>query len=208
MGVTKRVAEQVVLALNTAGRTHFLAVRFGNVLGSRGSVVPLFQDKIRRGEAITIRGPNMRRYFMVSSEEVLLVLQAGYMGQGGEVFVLDMGEPIRILDLAREMIRLSGLEPDKDVPIVFGEPEPGEKEHEDLLTAEEGTVATQHSRIFVARHTASYQAKAIQARADELVAMARVHDLRGMVQLFQALVPTYRPSPLLHSQVESLAPPR
>ncbi len=208
MGVTKRVAEQAVLALNAASTTRFLAVRFGNVLGSRGSVVPLFEENIRRGEAITIRGPNMRRYFMATSEAVLLVLQAGYMGQSGEVFVLDMGEPIRIIDLAREMIRLSGLEPDKDVPIVFGEPEPGEKEHEDLLTAEEGTVATRHDRIFAARHTAPHQPEAILARADELVAMARAHDLRGMVQLFRMLVPTYQPSPLLLSRVESLTTPR
>ena len=149
MGATKRVAEQICLALNAEGPTRYVAVRFGNVLGSRGSVVPIFQQRIRRGEPITVRGPEMRRYFMATSEAVLLVLQAGAMGAGGEIFALDMGEPIRVIDLAKELIRLSGLEPERDVPIVFADPEPGEKEHEDMLTAEEGTAATRHDRVFV-----------------------------------------------------------
>lgn len=197
MGATKRVAEQVCLALDGQGGTRFLAVRFGNVLGTRGSVVPLFQENIRRGEALTVRGPNMRRYFMAISEAVLLVLQAGAMGQGGEIFVLDMGEPVRIIDLARELIRLSGLEPETDVPIVFADPEPGEKEQEDLLTAEEGTVATQHDRIFAARGMPSVPGDLLLARVDALRQMVDAGDLRSIVETLQGLVPTYRPSELL-----------
>jgi FlaA1/EpsC-like NDP-sugar epimerase len=206
MGVTKRVAEQVCLARNGRGTTQYLAVRFGNVLGSRGSVVPLFQEKIRRGEALTIRGPNMRRYFMAVSEAVLLVLQAGVTGRGGEIFVLDMGEPVHIVGLARELIRLSGLEPDTDVPIVFADPEPGEKEHEDLLAAEEGTVATQHERIFVARVTSTIPAEDLFARIAALERMVKTHDLSGIVGALRTLVPTYQPSELLQSQIALMSP--
>ncbi len=197
MGVTKRVAEQVCLALNSRGMTRYLAVRFGNVLGSRGSVVPLFQDNIRRGETITIRGSDMRRYFMATSEAVLLVLQAGAMGQGGEIFVLDMGEPVRIVDLARELIRLSGLEPDRDVQIAFADAEPGEKEYEDLLTGEEGTIATRHDRIFVARGAPKVPADVLFSRIAALREMVRAQDIAGIIQTLQVFVPTYRPSELL-----------
>jgi FlaA1/EpsC-like NDP-sugar epimerase len=197
MGATKRVAEQVCLALNVLGPTRCLAVRFGNVLGSRGSVVPLFQEKIRRGEPLTIRGPNMRRYFMSVSEAARLVLQAGAAGRGGEIFVLDMGEPIQIVDLARELVRLSGLEPDKDVPIVFADAEPGEKEHEDLLAAEEGTLPTQYERIHVARALPSSGGTELFTRIAALEAMVERHDLEGILATLCDLVPNYRPSDLL-----------
>ena len=197
MGASKRVAEQICLALNARGPTRYVAVRFGNVLGSRGSVVPLFQDKIRRGEPLTIRGANSRRYFMSVSEAVLLVLQAGAAGKGGEIFVLDMGEPVHIADLARDMIRLSGLEPDIDVPIVFTHPEPGEKDHEDLLAAEEGTAATQYDRIFVAPGAVSVPAEALFARLAALRGMIEDRDLEGIIGTLGALVPTYRPSALV-----------
>ena len=201
MGATKRVAEQVCLALNDRGPTRYLAVRFGNVLGSRGSVVPLFQDQIRRGEPLTIRGPNMQRYFMAVSEAVLLVLQAGVAGGGGETFVLDMGEPVHIVDLAKELIRLSGLEPDKDVPIIFADPEPGEKEHEDLLAAEEGTIATRHERIFAARGAPNVSADALFSNIGALEEMIKRHDLGGMLDTLRTIVPTYQPSELILSRV-------
>ena len=194
MGATKRVAEQVCLALNQRGSTRFVVVRFGNVLGSRGSVVPLFQDRIRRGEPLMVRGPDMKRYFMAASEAALLVLQAGAMGEGGEIFVLDMGEPIRIADLARELIRLSGLEPDKDVPIVFTEPEPGEKEYEDYLSAEEGTLATRHDRIYIARGNLSMSAEDLLSHISKLAGMVESHDVSGIIRTLQLLVPSYRPS--------------
>ena len=151
MGMTKRAAEMICCSLNQKNQTRFVSVRFGNVLDSRGSCIPIFREKIKRREPIEVTHPEMKRYFMTTPEACLLVMQAGAMGQGGEVFVLDMGDPVKIMDLAREMIRLSGLEPDKDIPIVFSEPRPGEKMSEELLTAEEGTLATCNEKIFQAK---------------------------------------------------------
>jgi len=202
MGATKRVAETICLALDGEGRTDFVAVRFGNVLGSRGSLLPLFQERIKRGEPLVVRGANMRRYFMAVEEAVLLVLQAGLMGEGGEIFVLDMGEPVRILDLAREFIRLSGLEPEKDVPIVLADPEPGEKDFEDLLTAEEGTSATKHDRIFIARRTPLQRGDAFIASVESLRDLLAPEDLPSLVRRLTDLVPTYRPSEMLMGQTQ------
>ncbi|MDO8435815.1 MAG: nucleoside-diphosphate sugar epimerase/dehydratase [bacterium] len=149
MGTTKRAGEMICQSLQ--GDVKFISVRFGNVLDSRGSVIPIFREQIKRGGPVEITHPDMQRYFMTTPEACLLVLQAGAMGQGGEVFVLDMGKPIKIIDLAKELIRLSGLESDRDIPIVFTEPRPGEKFFEDILTAEEGTVATKNQKIFTAK---------------------------------------------------------
>jgi len=151
MGMSKRVAEMVIQDLNQRGMTRFSAVRFGNVLGSRGSVIPIFREQIKKRGPVTVTDSQMRRYFMMTSEAVLLVLQAGAISEGGEIFVLDMGEPVNILDLAREMIRLSGYEPDTDIPITITGPGEDEKLFEDILTAEEGTEATEYEQIFVAR---------------------------------------------------------
>ncbi len=155
MGSTKRAAELLIQALDKHSKTRFMAVRFGNVLGSRGSVIPLFKRQIAAGGPITVTHPDMVRYFMTIPEAVQLVIQAAAMGEGGEVFVLDMGEPVRIVDLARDLVRLSGLDPDRDIEIKFTGVRPGEKLFEELLTAEEGTVATCHERIFIARSTAA-----------------------------------------------------
>ncbi|WP_295802619.1 nucleoside-diphosphate sugar epimerase/dehydratase [uncultured Veillonella sp.] len=150
MGATKRVAEKVVLGMNHKYDTKFITVRFGNVLGSRGSVIPLFRKQIEAGGPVTVTDPEMTRYFMTIPEASQLVLQAGAMGNGGEVFLLDMGEPVKIVDLAKNMIRLSGYEPDKDIRIEFTGLRPGEKLYEELLTAEEGTNTTTHKKIFEA----------------------------------------------------------
>ncbi|HXX94845.1 MAG TPA: nucleoside-diphosphate sugar epimerase/dehydratase [Planctomycetota bacterium] len=151
MGATKRLAEKVVLSIGAASRTRFMSVRFGNVLGSRGSVIPTFEEQIRRGGPVTLTHEDMTRYFMLVSEAVLLVLQAGTMGEGGEVFVLDMGEPVKIMDLAREVIRQAGYEPDRDIPIVVTGTRPGEKLAEELLRPEEREHTTLHQKIFRAR---------------------------------------------------------
>jgi FlaA1/EpsC-like NDP-sugar epimerase len=151
MGATKRIAEKVVMSLNGKGKTRFLAVRFGNVLGSSGSVVPLFKKQIASGGPITVTHPDMERYFMTIPEAVQLVIQAGAMGKGGEVFVLDMGQPVKIVDLAKDMIKLSGLTPGADIKIEFTGLRKGEKLYEELLTAEEGVNKTRHSQIFMVR---------------------------------------------------------
>ena len=150
MGASKRLAEMACQALNGNG-TRFLSVRFGNVLGSRGSVVPLFQEQIQRGGPVTITHPDMTRFFMSIPEAVLLVLQAACIGQGGEVFVLDMGSPVRVMDLAENLIRLNGFEPGRDIEIICTGMRPGEKLFEEILSAEDGVDQTLHEKIFVAR---------------------------------------------------------
>ncbi len=151
MGCTKRVAEMIVQSMNGLGKTKFVAVRFGNVLGSRGSVIPLFKKQIARGGPVTVTHPDMKRYFMTIPEASQLVLQAGAMAKGGEVFVLDMGDPIKISDLATNMITLSGLEPGVDIEIKYTGLRPGEKLFEELLSAEDGTEKTNNKKIFTAR---------------------------------------------------------
>ena len=151
MGTTKRISEMICQAYNQKNITKFISVRFGNVLNSRGSVIPIFREQIRKGGPVEVTHKDMKRYFMLTSEACLLVMQAGVMGHGGEVFVLDMGKPVKIWDLAKDMIKLSGFEPDKDVAIVFTGMRPGEKLFEEILTAEEGIVATQNQKIFMAK---------------------------------------------------------
>jgi FlaA1/EpsC-like NDP-sugar epimerase len=153
MGASKRAAEQLIeqVAGQAKPGQSFVSVRFGNVLGSRGSVIPLFKEQISRRDPVTVTHPDMTRYFMTIPEAAQLVLQAGGLAQNGAVYVLDMGEPVRILDLARDLIQLSGLVPGEDVEIVFTGLRPGEKLYEELLTEEEGMSATRHSQISVAR---------------------------------------------------------
>lgn len=151
MGASKRVAEMIIQSMDKYSNTKFVAVRFGNVLGSRGSVIPTFKRQIAKGGPVTVTHPDMVRYFMTIPEASQLVIQAGAMAQGGEIFILDMGQPVKILELARDLIRLSGFEPDVDIRIKFTGIRAGEKLFEELLTAEEGTSATKHKRIFVAK---------------------------------------------------------
>lgn len=151
MGASKRAAEMLLLGLAQAGKTRFMVVRFGNVLGSTGSVIPIFKEQIARGGPVTVTHPEMQRYFMTIPEASQLVLQAGAMGQGGEIFVLDMGEPVKIVDLAKQLITLSGLTPDVDVQIEFTGMRPGEKLFEELGFAEERMSKTEHTKIFVGR---------------------------------------------------------
>ena len=149
MGASKRIAEMVIQMMDKVSDTDFAAVRFGNVLGSNGSVVPFFQKQIEEGGPVTVTHPEMRRYFMTIPEAVQLVLEAGAMADGGEIFVLDMGEPVLIYDLACDMIRLSGLEPEKDIKIVFTGLRPGEKLFEEISLAEENTTKTSNNKIYI-----------------------------------------------------------
>lgn len=173
MGMTKRVAEILALSMENGSSTRYIAVRFGNVLGSRGSVIPTFIEQIRRGGPVTITHPEMERYFMTIPEAVLLVLQAGTMGRSGDVFVLDMGKPLKILDIARELIRFYGLEPEKDIPIVFTGIRPGEKLHEDLLTSEEGLATTSHKQIYIAKMSSRIPKEFLQMKLEILSDLVR-----------------------------------
>ncbi|MFC1951173.1 polysaccharide biosynthesis protein [Chloroflexota bacterium] len=192
MGATKRVSEMLIQAKSLVSETKFVAVRFGNVLGSRGSVVPLFKRQIAEGGPVTVTDPETIRYFMTISEAVQLILQAGSIGLGGEVFVLDMGKPVRILDLARDMIRLSGLEEGRDIEIKVIGLRPGEKLYEELLTAQEKTDSTQHEKIFVAKLD-DVEPEVLYPKVDELEQLARLgyhHEIRAKLK---DLVPNYGP---------------
>jgi FlaA1/EpsC-like NDP-sugar epimerase len=171
-----------------------MTVRFGNVLGSNGSVVPIFKEQISSGGPITVTHPDMTRYFMTIPEAAQLVLQAGALGQGGEIFVLDMGRPVRVLDLARDMIRLSGLEEGRDIEIVFTGLRPGEKLFEELYDPCEECLATPHAKIFRARHRAC-ALDDLRARFDQLEQLGDPK-AEEVIALLQQLVPEYTPRPV------------
>lgn len=190
MGCTKRVAEMYVQSMNKNSGTRFVAVRFGNVLGSRGSVIPLFKKQIAKGGPVTVTHPDMKRYFMTIPEASQLVLQAGAMAKGGEVFVLDMGEPVRIYDLAKDLITLSGLIPDKDIEIKITGLRPGEKLFEELLSAEDGTEKTTHKKIFTARIKEIDKA----GLDKEISKILEITDGEEVVAALQKIVPTYTPN--------------
>jgi FlaA1/EpsC-like NDP-sugar epimerase len=193
MGASKRVAELLVRG-HAEGSTRCLAVRFGNVLGSRGSVLQTFQSQVENRRPVTVTHPEMQRYFMVTAEAVQLVLQASAVGEAGQVLVLDMGKPVKIVDLARDVIRFYGLEPDVDVPIVFSGARPGEKLSEELLSAEEGTDATGYARLFVAR--LQKPSPSWDSEVDGLVRAANAGDEQDVVARLKRLVPTYRAAPV------------
>ncbi|MEO0560096.1 MAG: nucleoside-diphosphate sugar epimerase/dehydratase, partial [Bacteroidota bacterium] len=194
MGTSKRVAEYVVEAASrTCGPNQaFVSVRFGNVLGSRGSVVPLFKSQIERGGPVTVTHPEMIRYFMTIPEASQLVLQAAAQGANGQVYVLDMGEPVKIVDLARDLILLSGLEPGVDIQIEFSGTRPGEKLFEELLTAEEGTQPSPHEKIFVARKASATDG--LDLEVERLIEAARGRDGDAIRSAFQRIVPSYTPT--------------
>ncbi len=189
MGVTKRIAELLVEAAARQTGCSYVAVRFGNVLGSRGSVVPFFQRQIAAGGPVTVTHPDVRRYFMTIPEAVQLVLQAAALGHGGEVFVLDMGQPVRIVDLARDLIRLSGLEPEHDIEIRFTGLRPGEKLFEELFAADEEYGRTRHEKIFVAQNG---RQDLLEPEVARLIEAAYRGDTAALEASFRILVPAYQ----------------
>jgi len=190
MGSSKRIAEMYIQDLNRTSKTHFVTVRFGNVLGSNGSVVPIFKSQIEAGGPVTVTHPEMRRYFMTIPEASRLVLQAATMGQGGEIFVLDMGEPVKIVDLARELIILSGFRPGEDIEVVFTGLRPGEKLFEELSIAGENMMATKHPKIAVWQNR-PMDRETLRKGIEELVAVADSPDKPMVVERIRCLVPEY-----------------
>lgn len=190
MGATKRVCEMIIQAINNKSKTEFVAVRFGNVLGSNGSVIPLFKRQIKNGGPITVTHPDINRYFMTIPEAAQLVIQAGAMAKGGEIFILDMGKPVKIVDLARDLIKLSGLEPDVDIKIEFSGLRPGEKLYEELLMDEEGIQNTKHKKIFIGK-PGNYKFEDVKAKILD-IEDSLLCDNEVVFDKIEKMVPTYK----------------
>ena len=205
MGCSKRVAELYVQQLSSRSKTQFVTVRFGNVLGSSGSVIPIFKKQIAAGGPVTVTHRDMTRYFMTIPEASQLVLQAGTMGKGGEIYVLDMGEPVRIVDLAQDMITLSGLRPGEDIEIVFSGIRPGEKLFEELSIVGEDISPTKHPKIGVWKHRPEDWDRLCRG-IERLVSLADDHDLATIQAGLGELVPEYQPESGGATAVASPAP--
>ncbi len=205
MGASKRVAEEIVAsgARRAGSGRQFVSVRFGNVLGSRGSVIPFFKEQIRRGGPVTVTHPDMTRYFMTIPEASQLVLQAGGLGENGSVFVLDMGEPVRIMDLATDLIRLSGLEPGHDVEVKVTGMRPGEKLFEEILTAEEGTIASRHEKIFRARRK-PIDEDLLEKQLEKLVAAAERRSNSAIRAALAGMIPVHMLVPVNSESIPEL----
>ncbi|MEW6682146.1 MAG: nucleoside-diphosphate sugar epimerase/dehydratase [Nitrospirota bacterium] len=193
MGATKRFAEYIVRSFSGEDRTRFITVRFGNVLGSNGSVVPRFQEQIHRGGPVTVTHPQIERYFMLIPEAVNLVLEAARRGEGGEVFVLDMGDPIKIVDLAHNMIRLAGYVPNEDIAVTFSGLRPGEKLFEELFDKEERVEPTSHPKLRKAVLSSVWAEHEVEEAMNALSSAIRSRDGSTLKETFQHLIPSYRP---------------
>ena len=191
MGATKRVSEMITACYASSNPTKFTSVRFGNVIGSEGSVVHLFKKQIERLGPVTITHPEITRYFMTISEACKLILQAGAMGKGGEIFILDMGTPIKIANMARDLIRLSGFKPDEDIEIKFIGLRPGEKLHEELITEGEGIIQTGYEKIFVLRGNGC-NLIALNQKIEELIKLAHEQDASAIKTKLREIVPEYQ----------------
>lgn len=194
MGATKRLCEMIIQTKNKVSNTEYVAVRFGNVLGSNGSVVPLFKKQISHGGPVTVTHKDITRFFMTIPEAVSLVLQAMSGAQGGEIFVLDMGEPVKIYDMAVKLIKLSGLEPEVDIPIKITGLRPGEKLYEEILMEEEGLTETKHDKIHIAK-PCNLDMKDIKDKLEKLKSLLDStdnEDLDKIKNIMHEVVPTYR----------------
>ncbi|SMO50803.1 NDP-sugar epimerase, includes UDP-GlcNAc-inverting 4,6-dehydratase FlaA1 and capsular polysaccharide biosynthesis protein EpsC [Saccharicrinis carchari] len=203
MGASKRICEIYIQALSQLKntKTEFVTTRFGNVLGSNGSVVPLFKKQIERGGPITVTHKEITRYFMTIPEACQLVLEAGFMGRGGEIFVFDMGDPVKIDDLAKEMIRLSGLKLGEDITIAYTGLRPGEKLYEELLASKENTMPTHHEKIMIAK-VREYKYASIKNKMDELLLALKMENNEHLVSRMKDLVPEYKSQNSLFCQLD------
>ncbi len=193
MGTTKRIAEIYIQSLKKSPqnkRTRFITTRFGNVLGSNGSVIPRFKAQIEKGGPITVTHPEITRYFMTIPEAVHLVLEAGTMGIGGEIFIFDMGEPVKITDLALKMIKLAGLEPERDIKIVFTGLRPGEKLYEELLNNGERTMPTYHEKIKISK-VIDYDFDQVASDIAELLELNKQNSVIDVVNKMKEIVPEF-----------------
>ena len=200
MGATKRMCEMIVQAFNKASSTEYVAVRFGNVLGSNGSVIPLFKKQIAEGGPVTLTHKDITRYFMTISEASQLVLQAGAYADGGEIFVLDMGKPVRIYDLAENLIKLSGYEPHKDIKIEVTGLRPGEKLYEELLMNEEGLKETKHKKIFIGK-PGDFEIDDIAKKKDDLLKYATNGSKVRLKEQLKNVVDTFKEPDEINSKV-------
>lgn len=191
MGATKRMCEMIIQSYDKISKTKFVAVRFGNVLGSNGSVIPLFKKQISHGGPVTVTDKNIIRYFMTIPEASKLVLQAGAFANGGEIFVLDMGEPVKIYDLACDLIKLSGFEPNKDIKIKVTGLRPGEKLYEELLMSEEGLTNTKHEKIFIGKPIFT-DIKILNEKLNELKEIVEKDNVNELISKIEEIVPTYK----------------
>jgi len=191
MGASKRICETIIQAIDKESKTEFVAVRFGNVLGSNGSVVPLFKKQIASGGPVTITHEDITRFFMTITEATQLVLQAGAFAKGGEIFILDMGKPIKIYDLAENLIRLSGYEPNVDIGIKVTGLRPGEKLYEELLMDEEGLKATENSKIFIGK-PGDFKLSVVKQEINELMDVVRFGNVNLLRKKIMELVPSYK----------------
>ncbi|MFN4234860.1 MAG: polysaccharide biosynthesis protein [Bacteroidia bacterium] len=203
MGASKRIAEKYVQSLNEHSQTKFITTRFGNVLGSNGSVITLFRRQIEKGGPITITHPEITRYFMTIPEACQLVLEAGAMGNGGEVFIFDMGQSVKIVDLAKKMIKLSGLELDKDIKIVYTGLRPGEKLYEELLTAGENNLPTHHKQILIAK-VSTEPLETINKDTEKLISLFEKQDNFAIVEQMKKMVPEFKSNNSVYSQLDKI----
>jgi FlaA1/EpsC-like NDP-sugar epimerase/CheY-like chemotaxis protein len=205
MGVSKKIAEMYIAVMQQQCLTNFMSVRFGNVMGSEGSVIPIFKKQIERGGPVTVTDPEIKRYFMTIPEAVTLVLEAGSMGVGGEVFILEMGRQIKIADLAKDLIRLSGLEPNKDIEILFTGLRPGEKMYEALVAADEKLKETYHGKIFLLERQKENTCNIFEDIKD-LEGIAREGDMQALIAKLKEIVPSYKPGPQVLGIPQQKAP--
>jgi FlaA1/EpsC-like NDP-sugar epimerase len=203
MGASKRIAEMYVQSLNKNSSTGFITTRFGNVLGSNGSVIQLFRQQIEKGGPITVTHPDITRYFMTISEACQLVLEAGAMGKGGEIFLFDMGKSVKIVDLARKMVQLAGLTLGKDIQIIFTGLRPGEKLYEELLATKENSIPTHNPQIMAGK-VREYDFNEIAKKVDELLTLVPKHNNKLVVQKMKEIVPEFKSENSVYKELDTM----